>query len=40
VYRPLYQADDHMAMRARGTGTYFPDPVCSLLEHSSYVLKT
>ncbi|XP_066339064.1 uncharacterized protein [Miscanthus floridulus] len=26
VYRPLYQADDHMAMRARGTGTYFPDP--------------
>ena len=40
VYRPLYQADDHMAMRARGTGTYFPDPVRSLHEHSSYVLKT
>ncbi|AQK57012.1 PAP/OAS1 substrate-binding domain superfamily [Zea mays] len=26
VYRPLYQADDHMTLRTRGTGTYFPDP--------------
>ncbi|KAJ1264690.1 hypothetical protein BS78_08G019800 [Paspalum vaginatum] len=26
VWRPYYQTDDHMAMRARGTGTYFPDP--------------
>jgi hypothetical protein len=30
VWRPFYQTDDHMAMRGRGTGTYFPDPVCSL----------
>ncbi|RLM58489.1 uncharacterized protein C2845_PM18G13840 [Panicum miliaceum] len=26
VWRPFYQTDDHMAMRDRGTGTYFPDP--------------
>lgn len=26
VWRPFYQPDDHIAMRARGTGTYFPDP--------------
>jgi hypothetical protein len=33
VYRPLYQADDHMTLRTRGTGTYFPDPVRSLLDY-------
>ena len=32
VLRPFYQPDD--PMRARGTGTYFPDPVCSLFAHS------
>ncbi|TVU31824.1 hypothetical protein EJB05_23525 [Eragrostis curvula] len=26
VLRPFHQTDDQMAMRARGTGTYFPDP--------------
>jgi hypothetical protein len=32
VLRPFYQPDD--PMRTRGTGTYFPDPVCSLFAHS------
>ncbi|XP_062202180.1 uncharacterized protein LOC133904707 [Phragmites australis] len=26
VLRPFYHTDEHMVMRARGTGTYFPDP--------------
>uniref|UniRef100_A0A0A9D2D4 Uncharacterized protein n=1 Tax=Arundo donax TaxID=35708 RepID=A0A0A9D2D4_ARUDO len=26
VLRPFYQTDEHMVTRARGTGTYFPDP--------------
>ncbi|KAL6597496.1 hypothetical protein ACP70R_046936 [Stipagrostis hirtigluma subsp. patula] len=26
VFRPFYQTDDPTVMRARGTGTYFPDP--------------
>ncbi|XP_062182543.1 uncharacterized protein LOC133886747 isoform X2 [Phragmites australis] len=26
MLRPFYQTDEHMVMRARGTGTYFPDP--------------
>lgn len=30
MLRPVYQTDDHMPVRARGTGTYFPDPVRSL----------
>jgi hypothetical protein len=33
---PLHQTDDHMAMRAHGTGTYFPDSVCSLHSHRAF----
>jgi hypothetical protein len=34
VWRPVYQTDDHIPMRGHGTGTYFPDPVCSLGQSS------
>jgi hypothetical protein len=42
VLRQFHQTDDHMVMKARGTGTYFPNPVCSLslLAHSSYACTT
>jgi hypothetical protein len=39
VWRPFVQPDDPMAMRAHGTGTYFPDPVCSLHGHSKYACR-
>jgi hypothetical protein len=42
VMRPFHQIDDHtaMIMRAHGTGTYLPNPVCSLLADSSYACTT
>jgi hypothetical protein len=40
AWRPFIQPDDPMAMRARGIGTYFPDPVCSLHGHSRYACRT
>jgi hypothetical protein len=42
VMKPFHQIDDHMAMtmRAHGTGTYLPNPLYSLLAHSSYACTT